>query len=62
MPIIIILIFLALGSDFFVANIRTSNFFLSELSKLLIVAFLKLISLLFASSFYQTIYWGFIKN
>ena len=47
MPIIAISISLALSFDIFVTTKETSNSFLSKLSKLLIVAFLKLASLIF---------------
>lgn len=43
MPIIAISIFLALSSIIFIISNRISNFFLSELSKLLIIVFLKLV-------------------
>ena len=62
MLIIAILIFLTLESDFFVAGMGTGNFFLLELSKLLIVAFFELVSLILVFHLLLFIYLLFLLD
>ena len=62
MLIIAISISLALDSNIFVAGIGIGNFFLSEPSKLLIIAFFELISLIFAFYLLLFIYFFFLLD